>query len=85
MKELVNFIPKSFEECRELLVALRNHPDGVEIPDRYGEMGKLGAIEIKALVKLIENQIGEKTSKAEPKRDYQRPVTRPSNKKTVKK
>ena len=59
MKQLTNFIPKTPAECRELLIALQNNPEGVEISDRYGNMEKLDAEEIKSLCGLIEAQIGK--------------------------
>lgn len=99
MKQLTNFIPKTPAECRELLIALQNNPEGVEISDRYGNMEKLDTEEIKSLCGLIEAQIGKpaeapaaETSKeapeektGEPKRDSRTPATRPASpKKTAK-
>ena len=61
MKELLNFIPRTVQECRALLIELRDNPEGVSIADRNGKIDVLNAEEIKALVKLVESQIGEKT------------------------
>lgn len=95
MSQLTDFIPRTTAECRALLKELNDNRDGIAIADRYGRIDALNATEIKALTGLIENQIGgkapeeahkeEKAPVAEPKRDAQRPVTRPSNKKPAKK
>ena len=58
MNQLTNFIPKTVEECNELLGALNQKRDGTMITDRYGKLGVLNAEEVKALIGLIEGQIG---------------------------
>lgn len=68
MAELINFIPKTLKECRELLVTLRDNPEGVSLADRNGNIDVLNASEIKSLARLTESQIGEKTP-ARPKAD----------------
>lgn len=64
MKELINFIPRTVAECRNLLVTLRDNPEGVSIADRDGSIDVLNSEEIKTLASLVERQIGEKTPKA---------------------
>lgn len=64
MKELINFIPRTVAECRNLLVTLRDNPEGVSIADRDGCIDVLNSEEIKTLASLVERQIGEKTPKA---------------------
>jgi hypothetical protein len=66
MSQLVNFIPRTTEQCRQLLIDLRDNRDGIAIADRYGRIDALNASEIKALIELIENQIGEKTPEKAP-------------------
>lgn len=58
MNQLTNFIPKTVEERKELLGALNQKRDGTMITDRYGKLGVLNAEEVKALIGLIEGQIG---------------------------
>lgn len=85
MSQLVNFIPRTTEECRKLLIDLRDNRDGIAIADRYGRIDALNASEIKALIELIENQIGEKTPQKEPKKATSVPTTKPATKKPAKK
>ncbi len=58
MNQLTNFIPKTVEECQALLKDLDENRDGIAIADRYGKHGVLNAEEVKALIELIERQIG---------------------------
>lgn len=58
MKELVNFIPKTLSECKSLLKELGDNRDGCALADRYGKIDVLNAEEIKALIALLEAQIG---------------------------
>ena len=85
MSQLVNFIPRTTEQCRQLLIDLRDNRDGIAIADRYGRIDALNASEIKALIELIENQIGEKTPEKEPKKATSVPTTKPATKKPTKK
>lgn len=59
MSQLTNFIPKTDKECRKLLAELREDPTGATLADRYGKIDVLNAEEVKALIELIKNQIGE--------------------------
>lgn len=85
MSQLVNFIPRTTEECRKLLIDLRDNRDGIAIADRYGRIDALNASEIKALIELVEKQIGEKTPQKEPKKATSVPTTKPATKKPAKK
>ncbi len=85
MSQLVTFIPRTTEECRKLLIDLRDNRDGIAIADRYGRIDALNASEIKALIGLIEAQIGEKTPQKEPKKATSVPTTKPATKKPAKK
>lgn len=72
MSQLVNFIPKTFGECKALLKELNANRDGYSLADRYGNIDVLNAEEIKDLIGLLENHIGEKAqndapAKTEPK------------------
>lgn len=58
MKELVNFIPRTLSECKRLLKELGDNRDGYALADRYGNIDVLNAEEIKALIALLEAQIG---------------------------
>lgn len=58
MSQLTNFIPKTQKECQALLKDLNENRDGIAIADRYGRIDALNAEEVKALIGLIENQIG---------------------------
>ncbi len=60
MLQLTNFIPKAAAECRSLLKTLGEKPDGLSLSDRYGGRESLTADDVKALIGLIEKQIGEK-------------------------
>ena len=59
MSQLTNFIPKTAKECQALLKDLNENRDGIAIADRYGRIDALNAEEVKALIELIRNQIGE--------------------------
>ena len=83
MSQLINFIPKTKEECRRLLKDLSESREGAAVADRYGNIDALNAEEVKALIDLIENQIGEKAPKA-PKDEDPTPKPAPK-KKNVKK
>lgn len=83
MSQLINFIPKTQEECRRLLKDLSESREGAAVADRYGNIDALNAEEVKALIDLIENQIGEKAPKA-PKAETPAPKPTPK-KKNVKK
>ena len=83
MSQLINFIPKTKEECRRLLKDLSESREGAAVADRYGNIDALNAEEVKALIDLIENQIGEKAPKA-PKAGAPAPKPAPK-KKNVKK
>ena len=83
MSQLINFIPKTKEECRRLLKDLSESREGAAVADRYGNIDALNAEEVKALIDLIENQIGEEAPKA-PKTEA--PAQKPApKKKNVKK
>lgn len=69
MKELVTFIPRTLSECKRLLKELNDNRDGYALADRYGNIDVLNAEEIKALVALLEAQIGESATAPEPKQD----------------
>lgn len=73
MSQLINFIPKTKEECRRLLKDLSESREGAAVADRYGNIDALNAEEVKALIDLIENQIGEPApapaKKPEPSED----------------
>lgn len=58
MKELVTFIPRTLSECKRLLKELGDNRDGCALADRYGKIDVLNAEEIKALIALLEAQIG---------------------------
>jgi hypothetical protein len=58
MKELVTFIPRTLSECKSLLKELNDNRDGYALADRYGKIDVLNAEEIKALIALLEAQIG---------------------------
>ncbi len=60
MLQITNFIPKTAAECRSLLKTLGENPDGLSLADRYGGRESLTADDVKTLVSLIENQIGER-------------------------
>ena len=83
MSQLINFIPKTQKECQALLKDLNENRDGIAIADRYGNIDALNAEEVKTLIDLIENQIGEKAPKA-PKAEATAPKSAPT-KKNVKK
>lgn len=63
MLQIVNFIPKTVQECAGLLETLRDNPAGVELTDRYGNTAELDASEVKELARAIESQTGLKTPK----------------------
>ena len=92
MKDIFNFIPATFSECRALLEELRGKTSA-DVKDREGYTEHLNKAEINELVRLIEGQIGEKAPKAEapapekPKVEEPKPETpkKPATKKTAKK
>ena len=60
MKQLVNFIPCTVQECKVLLKAISEAGDeGLVLPDRYGKAENLSKEESKELASLIISQIGE--------------------------
>ena len=65
MKELVNFIPKTFAECKSLLARIKGQTSAT-VEDRYQGVAELDEEEIKALVALLEAQIGETTAEHAP-------------------
>jgi len=65
MKELVNFIPKTFAECKSLLARIKGQTSAT-VEDRYQGVAELDEDEIKALVALLEAQIGETTAEPAP-------------------
>lgn len=67
MAQLLNFIPKTFSECRKLLKELSENREGIALADRNGRIDALNAEEIKTLIGLIEKQIGEKAPAPAPK------------------
>lgn len=60
MKQLVNFIPGTVQECKVLLKAISEAGDeGLVLPDRYGKAENLSKEESKELASLVISQIGE--------------------------
>ena len=72
MKEIINFIPRTAAECRQLLADIKGK-DAAQVEDRYNRMHDLNKGEIEALVKLIEDQIGEQAPVAEPEPAQEEP------------
>lgn len=66
MLQLINFIPDTAAKCRSLLAKLVENNNGLTLSDRYGRKENLTAEEVKKLVGLIENQIGEKAPEKAP-------------------
>lgn len=60
MQQITDFIPKTAAECRSLLKTLSENRDGLSLANRYGHRENLTADDVKTLIGLIENQIGEK-------------------------
>ena len=65
MKEIINFIPRTVAECRQLLEDIKGK-DAAQVADRYNRMCDLDKGEIEILVKLIESQIGAQAPMVEP-------------------
>lgn len=64
MKQLVNFIPRTIQECKVLLNTISEAGDeGLVLPDRYGKFENLSKEESKELASLIISQIGENNAK----------------------
>lgn len=66
MSQLVTFIPKTMQECRELLEKLSAHREGMTVTDRLGYTTELTSDDVARLIALIEGQIGEKAPMAAP-------------------
>ncbi len=66
MLQLINFIPDTVTKCRGLLANLAENNNGLTLSDRYGRKENLTAEDVKNLIGLIENQIGEKAPEKAP-------------------
>ena len=66
MPELLNFIPRTANECRELVKDI-DGKSSATLTDRYGNTEELSADNIGELVKLIKDQIGEKSPQKDAK------------------
>ncbi len=67
MQQITDYIPKTSAECRSLLKTLGENRDGLSLANRYGHKENLNADDVKTLIELIENQIGEKAPEVKPK------------------
>ncbi len=59
MSQLIDFIPRTFSECRSLLKDIQGATT-FTLADRSGVPRTLGPEELDELTRLVESQIGEK-------------------------
>lgn len=80
MSQLIDFIPRTFSECRRLLKDIQGATT-FTLADRNGVPKTLGPEELDELTRLVESQIGEKAPAPAPKTEPRKKPAKKAQKK----